>query len=360
MTRKALYSRATRKRGATKAMLPGSVAPAAPPPLGELGTEPSIAANAWSALRRFASRHDRWLLVVACGLLSLGAVGGYAYLHPRPHALTQEELDGAVQYTLAHSPRAPAESAVAAAVISPSVVEVQGYLSPDHAAALAKEAAKEAAAKAKNGKGDAKDPKDEHDSTPQLPDRPMVGSPDEPHPDAIGSGVVITESGQILTALHVISSTDHYVVVFADGTKSEAEFVGAQPENDLAVLQPRKLPDELKPATLASTSGLHPGDQVVASGFPFGIGPSITAGVVSGLKREFIDPRHKEQKLTNLIQFDAPVNPGNSGGPLINRDGEVVGIVTAIANPSGAGVWAGIGFAVPIENAARAVGENPL
>lgn len=356
MTRKALYSRATRKRGAPPAMLRGPGAPPAAPlenPT-EFDSEPSLAASAWGALRRLAARHDRSVLVAASVLLSLAAVGGYALLHPRPHALTQDDINGAVQYTLTHTPRAPADSAMAAAIISPSVVEVQGYLSPDHAAALAKEAAKEAANKAKSGA------KDEHDSPPQFPDRPLVGSPDEPHPDAIGSGVVITDSGQILTALHVISSTDHYVVVFADGTKSEAEFVGAQPENDLAVLQPKKLPDELKPATLASTAQLRSGDLVVASGFPFGIGPSISAGVVSGLKREFIDPHKKDQKLTNLIQFDAAVNPGNSGGPLVNRDGEVVGIVTAIANPSGAGVWAGIGFAVPIENAARAVGENPL
>ena len=355
MTRKALYSRATRKRAAPLAPLrvPG-VPPGPAPSPDEFDSGPSIFAVAWGALRRFAGRHDRSLLVAVSVLLSLGACGSYVLLHPKPHALTQDDINGAVQYSLTHSPRAPADSAMAAAIISPSVVEVQGYLSPDHAAALAKEAAKQAAKKGKDGG------KDEHDASPQFPDRPMVGSPNEPHPDAIGSGVVITESGQILTALHVISSTDHYVVVFADGTKSEAEFVGAQPENDLAVLQPKKLPDELKPATLSSTAGLHPGDEVVASGFPFGIGPSISAGVVSGLKREFIDPHHKDQKLTNLIQFDAPVNPGNSGGPLVNRDGEVVGIVTAIANPSGAGVWAGIGFAVPIENAARAVGENPL
>lgn len=355
MTRKALYSRATRKRRGPPTAPPVPGAPAALPTMTEAFDEPSLASSLWSALRRFAVRYDRAMLVAASVLLSLGAFGGYALLHPRPHALTQQDIDGAVQYTLAHNPRAPADSAMAAAIISPSVVEVQGYLSPDHAAALAKEAAKAAAKSKKSGSKD-----DEHDSGPELPDRPLVGSPDEPHPDAIGSGVVITESGRILTALHVISSTDHYVVVFADGTKSEAEFVGAQPENDLAVLQPRKLPDELKPATLASTAGLHPGDEVVASGFPFGIGPSITAGVVSGLKREFIDPHHKDKKLTNLIQFDAAVNPGNSGGPLVNRDGEVVGIVTAIANPSGAGVFAGIGFAVPIENAARAIGENPL
>ena len=112
--------------------------------------------------------------------------------------------------------------------------------------------------------------------------------------------------------------------------------VGSQPENDLAVLQPRNTPDELQPAILASTAGLMPGDGVVATGFPFGIGPSVTSGVVSGLKREFDDPNN-HHRLTNLIQFDAAVNPGNSGGPLVNRDGEVVGIVTAILTPPAPG-----------------------
>ena len=113
---------------------------------------------------------------------------------------------------------------------------------------------------------------------------------------------------------------------------------------------------------MASTGGLNPGDTVVAVGFPFGMGPSVSAGVVSGLKREFVDPDRKEEggRLSNLIQFDAAVNPGNSGGPLVNRDGEVVGIVTAIFNPTGQHVFAGMAFAVPIENAAKAVGDNPL
>jgi S1-C subfamily serine protease len=128
------------------------------------------------------------------------------------------------------------------------------------------------------------------------------------------------------------------------------------------VIRAKTSPDDLKPATLATTGGLNPGDTVVAVGFPFGIGPSVSAGVVAGLKREFVDPERKDQggHLTNLIQFDAAVNPGNSGGPLVNRDGEVVGIVTALYNPTGQHVFAGMGFAVPIENAAKAVGENPL
>jgi serine protease DegQ len=172
---------------------------------------------------------------------------------------------------------------------------------------------------------------------------------------------VIDETGAILTNLHVISSTDRWVVTFADGSKSEAVLVNSQPENDLAVIKAKVEPDDLKPATLASTRDLNPGDMVLATGFPFGIGPSVSSGVVAGLKRSFIDPTDKTKpKMTNLIQFDAAVNPGNSGGPLVNRDGEVVGIVTAIYNPTGQHVFAGMSFAVPIENAATAAGENPL
>ena len=132
-----------------------------------------------------------------------------------------------------------------------------------------------------------------------------------------------------------------------------------QPEHDLAVLQAKTVPDDLAAATLRSTADLMPGDEVVAVGFPFGIGPSVSAGVVSGLRREYRSPEGK-RILTNLIQFDAAANPGNSGGPLVTADGEVVGIVTGILNPTEQRVFIGIGFAVPIENAAAAVGIPPF
>jgi S1-C subfamily serine protease len=148
-------------------------------------------------------------------------------------------------------------------------------------------------------------------------------------------------------------------VVFADGLESDARVVGLQPEDDLAVIQAATVPDDLVPATLRSTANLAPGDEVVAVGFPFGIGPSASAGVVSGLRREFHSPEGK-RLLTNLIQFDAAVNPGSSGGPLVTTDGAVVGIVTAILNPNAQRVFVGIGFAVPIENAASAVGIHPF
>jgi S1-C subfamily serine protease len=175
----------------------------------------------------------------------------------------------------------------------------------------------------------------------------------------VGSGVVILENGTILTNLHVVQGAKRLRVTFADGHESEAVMIGAQPENDLAVLRARSLPDDLKPATLRSTGDLAPGDEVVAVGFPFGIGPSVSAGVVSGLRREFRSP-DGQQMMTNLIQFDAAANPGNSGGPLVTVDGSVVGIVTAILNPSKQRVFIGIGFAVPIENAASAVGLPPF
>ncbi len=125
------------------------------------------------------------------------------------------------------------------------------------------------------------------------------------------------------------------------------------------MLQAETIPDDLVPATLRSTHDLRPGDPVIAVGFPFGIGPSVSSGVVSGLKREFRSPEG-QRLLTNLIQFDAAANPGNSGGPLVTTDGAVVGIVTAILNPGEQRVFVGIGFAVPIENAASAVGIHPF
>jgi S1-C subfamily serine protease len=148
-------------------------------------------------------------------------------------------------------------------------------------------------------------------------------------------------------------------VVFADGLKSDATITGVRPEHDLAVLQAHTIPDDLAPATMRSTADLKWGDQVFAVGFPFGIGPSVTAGVVSGLRREFRSPQG-QRLLTNLIQFDAAVNPGSSGGPLVTAEGEVVGIVTGILNPTNQRVFVGIGFAVPIENAATAVGVPPF
>jgi S1-C subfamily serine protease len=174
-----------------------------------------------------------------------------------------------------------------------------------------------------------------------------------------GTGVVIVDTGIILTNLHVVHGAKSIKVMFHDGLESDAVVIGTQPEHDLAVLQAKTIPDDLYAATLRSTQGLRPGEPVVAVGFPFGIGPSVSAGVISGLGREYQTVDGK-RVLTNLIQFDAAVNPGNSGGPLITPEGEVIGIVTGLLNPTEHRVFIGIGFAVPIENAAGAVGLSPF
>jgi S1-C subfamily serine protease len=176
---------------------------------------------------------------------------------------------------------------------------------------------------------------------------------------SVGTGVVIVDKGIILTNLHVVLGAKRLKVVFADGLESNATIIGVQPEHDLAVLQAETIPDHLVAATMRSTADLAFGDRVFAVGFPFGIGPSVTAGVVSGLRREFRSPEGK-RVLTNLIQFDAAVNPGSSGGPLVTAEGEVVGIVTAILNPVEQRFFVGVGFAVPIENAAAAAGLPPF
>jgi serine protease DegQ len=338
--RKSLYSRAGRRRMSTEDA-PSRVTPdwAGRDDARTFGAQLS----AWG--KTFAKRHERSLPAVAAALAVLALLGGWQLLHPAPRVLSQWDIDNAVKYTLSHTDPAPADTAIAAATVGPSVVRVEGYLSPEHAAEEAK--AERLAAK--------------RDKTLKpVPLHAPDGKDDKP--DSTGSGVVIDAKGDILTNLHVIRSTDRWVVTFWDGSKSEASVINVQPENDLAVIRAKTAPDDLKPATLASTGGLNPGDTVVAVGFPFGIGPSVSAGVIAGLKREFVDPERKDDggHLTNLIQFDAAANPGNSGGPLVNRDGEVVGIVTAIYNPTGQHVFAGMGFAVPIENAAKAVGENPL
>ncbi|MBC7718090.1 MAG: trypsin-like peptidase domain-containing protein [Pseudorhodobacter sp.] len=179
------------------------------------------------------------------------------------------------------------------------------------------------------------------------------------HRRSTGSGVVIIDNGTILTNLHVITGAKRIRVTFANGHESDAVLINAQPENDLAVLRAKSIPDDLEAATMRSSTELRPGDQVMAVGFPFGIGPSVSGGVVSGLKRQFRSPEGG-QRIANLIQFDAAANPGNSGGPLVTMDGAVVGIVTAILNPGDAGTFIGIAFAVPIENAASAAGMPPF
>lgn len=173
-----------------------------------------------------------------------------------------------------------------------------------------------------------------------------------------GTGFVIKEDGTILTNYHVVSGSQQIVVTFFDGLESPAVIVATEPDRDLAVLAPALIPDDLEPVVLASSGQIGPGDLVIAVGFPFGMGPSVSAGVVSGLDRSYRIGR--DRVLTGLIQFDAAVNPGSSGGPLVNQSGEVLGVVTALLNPAPAGSFSGIGFAIPMQSAANAAGIPPF
>ncbi len=172
--------------------------------------------------------------------------------------------------------------------------------------------------------------------------------------EGLGAGTVVKDDGTILTALHVVSGATTITVRFADGTQSAATVATATPAQDIAVLTPATLPEVVVPATLGGGVGI--GDEVFAVGNPLGYMGSLSAGVVSALNRTVTI---HGTTLTGLIQTDASVNPGNSGGPLVNKAGQVVGVVTALANPTGADSFAGIGFAVPIATAGGAAGAPP-
>jgi S1-C subfamily serine protease len=169
---------------------------------------------------------------------------------------------------------------------------------------------------------------------------------------------VINDNGDILTSLHVVAHATDIQLLFADGTQSSAQVIATQPENDIAVLSASQPPALLVPATLGNPNAMHVGDEAFAVGNPFGLYSSMSAGVISGFDRSF-QPPNSDQKLQDLIQIDAAVNPGNSGGPLLNRYGQVIGIVVGIVNPTEQDVFIGIGFAVPITIAGSAVGLPP-
>lgn len=276
-----------------------------------------------------AARRRRWLrrrsqrnLVALIGAAAvLAAVLLIDLRSPGAQRLTQRDIDQAVLHTLANLPPAPSVESVAFDIVRPSVVLVRSL----------------------------EDPGDDAGNT----------TPGQDTPFGLGTGVVIVDDGTILTNLHVIAGSNRIGVVFADGTESPADLISVRPEQDLAVIKARQIPDDLVPATLTSSANLRMGDRVIAVGFPFGIGPSVSAGVVSGLHREYRTP-DGERVLSDLIQFDAAVNPGNSGGPLVTAEGHVVGIVTAILNPTAQRFFVGIGFAVPIESAASSVGSSPF
>ncbi len=315
MAKTPLYSRSPR-RPAAEVAVPQNKPIAASPGADAGPASPTPAAE--SAAVKVPIPAAVWALAAALLAASLVLLG--MRFVPQARVITQADVDAAVRESLEKEPL-PSVAAKAYDAILPSVVRVIGLTRDD-------------------------------DDGKENPEKRAMGR-------SLGTGVVIIDNGTILTNLHVVWGAKKVRVRFFNGEESEAVMVSAQPENDLAVLKALTLPDDLQAATMRSTADLRPGDHVIAVGHPFGIGPSVSYGVVSGLKREFRSPEG-EKTLTNLIQFDAAANPGNSGGPLVTTDGQVVGVVTAILNPTEQRTFIGIGFAVPIENAAAAAGMPPF
>ncbi len=248
----------------------------------------------------------------AGALAAFAALAVYNALTPAPPQLTAREVNDAIAQAMASATPPPARAMLVYQAVQPSLVLIQTQ-SPGEKG------------KSKNG---------------------------------LGSGVVIDDLGDILTSLHVITGATGITLTFADGSQSGALVVARQPDKDIAVLRATQPPTQVVPAILGNPRAMRVGDEAFVVGNPFGLYSSMSAGVISGFDRTFRRP-DGEQELEGLIQIDAAVNPGNSGGPLLNRDGHVVGIVTGIINPTDQEVFIGIGFAVPIDVAAGAAGSPP-
>ncbi|HEY2981619.1 MAG TPA: trypsin-like peptidase domain-containing protein [Anaerolineales bacterium] len=269
-------------------------------------------ASRWEHWRRRLQQVRKAAPFASGVLAALAALLLYNSLFPAPQPLTTGEVNEAVAQAMASATPRAAFSATAYDAILPSVVLIQ-TLAPGTSA---------------TGGG-------QH---------------------GLGTGVVIDFNGDILTCLHVVAGATRIEVTFADGSKTTALVIAADPPNDIAVLQPIRLPDKVVPAVLGDSYSLEIGDEAYVVGNPFGLYGSMSAGVISGLERTFQPPGSREP-LEGLIQVDAAVNPGNSGGPLVDREGRLIGIVVGIVNPTEDNFFIGIGFAVPIDVAGSAVGS---
>jgi S1-C subfamily serine protease len=276
--------------------------------------EPSVSrSELWrQRLRRLRTGMRGIVLFVLGMAAALTGLLVYNLLTPNPHQLTTNDVSTAVNQVLASAtPPAPFSEAVYQ-IIQPSLVLIQSKLSGT------------------DGKTD----------------------------DSLGTGTIVNASGDILTSLHVVANATDIQVTFADGTSTSASVASQQPQNDIAVLKADKLPAQIVPAVLGNPNAMHVGDEAFVVGNPFGLYSSMSAGVISGFNRTF-QPTNSNLNLKGLIQVDAAVNPGNSGGPLLNRYGEVVGIVEGLVNPVDQNFFVGIGFAIPINVAGGAAGLPP-
>jgi S1-C subfamily serine protease len=264
-----------------------------------------------------ASRFRRLAPIAIGATAALAVVAFLTLLLPKGPALTQQQVDEAIANALASVTPPPAFSQVVYQAVQPSLVLIQT----------------------------------DRSEAPHPSGEPGEGR-------GLGSGVVVNLDGDILTSLHVVDGANGIEVTFADGTKSPAEIVATQPEDDIAVLRALQPPPVAIPATVGNPGAVRQGSEAFALGSPFGLYGSVSAGVISGLDRSFTMPS-TGRTLTGLFQIDAAVNPGNSGGALVDRDGRLIGIVTALINPTKDDVFIGIGLAVPINVAGGAAGLPP-
>ncbi|KAK9833357.1 hypothetical protein WJX84_002035 [Apatococcus fuscideae] len=171
-------------------------------------------------------------------------------------------------------------------------------------------------------------------------------------PQGMGSGFIWDDQGHIVTNFHVIRNASDVKVALIDQSVYPAKFIGGDQDKDVAVLQllcPEEKLHDLKRISLGNSSNLLVGQKVYAIGNPFGLDHTLTAGIISGLGRELATPGYRGVPIRNVIQTDAAINPGNSGGVLLDSRGRLVGINTAIADPTGRGASSGVGFAIPID-----------
>jgi S1-C subfamily serine protease len=249
-------------------------------------------------------------------LAALLGVAAWSALQTPPRPLTERDIEQTVAQVLASQVPGPPFSVPAYQVILPSLVHIQ-------------------VSSAEPGPGGE--------------------SGDGGRGGGLGSGVIIDESGNVLTALHVVDDASSIRLTFMDGTTAEAYILARDPDSDIALLLPDRLPSVVVPATMGNPASMRIGSEAYVVGHPLGLTASMSSGIVSGLDRTFRMP-DSDTVLTGLIQVDAAINPGNSGGPLLDRAGRVTAIVSAIVNPTGDDVFIGIGLAVPIDVAGGAAG----
>jgi S1-C subfamily serine protease len=292
-------------------------------------------ARIWTRIRKTAP--------FASGIVAaLIAVAAYGVAVPGPKPLTQGDVAAHVAQALASQTAAPPFSEFAYQSVAQSlvVVQAQGTTGGD------------TPGNAIPGGSPTPEPAAPTDSA-----APGTVTAATSATTTLGSGVIVDSAGDILTCLHVVAGATAIQVTFADGTTSEAAVQSTQAADDIAVLVAQTPPAKIVPAVLGNPRSVQVGSEAFVLGNPFGLSGSFSAGVVSGLNRTFT--LGDGTQLQGLIQVDAAVNPGNSGGPLLNRAGQVVGIVDGIVNPTTQDVFIGIGFAVPIDVAGGAAGLPP-